>query len=254
MSIVTTAASFETHAGPPGIARGGKALYGAPIGILMLEARFPRIPGELGNALSFPFPVLYKVVADASPARVVHGRAEGLVDAFVAGGRELVALGAEAITTNCGFLVLHQEVLQRALPVPVATSPLLQGPMIQAILPPGKRVGIVTISAPDLGPEHLAACGLPQDTPVVGTPRQGAFAGSILDNRLELDVGAAREELLDAGARLLAAHPEVGAILLECTNMPPYAGALRARFGLPVFDALGLVFWLQQGLAPRAFV
>ena len=97
------------------IAEGGKAVYGANIGILMLEARFPRIPGDMGNALSWPFPVHYRVVRGASPDRVVRRRAEGLLDAFIEAGRELVADGADGITTNCGFLSLYQ-----VLPLPLA--------------------------------------------------------------------------------------------------------------------------------------
>src|ERR671939_1193951 len=94
---------------PDTIARGGKALYGAPLGILMLEARFPRIPGDMGNATTWPFPVLYKVVRGASPRRVVTERAAGLLDDFLAAARELVDLGADGVTTNCGFLSLFQK-------------------------------------------------------------------------------------------------------------------------------------------------
>jgi hypothetical protein len=151
------------------IARGGKAIYGANIGILMLEARFPRIPGDMGNALSWPFPVHYRVVRGASPDRVVRHRAEGLLDAFIEAGRELVADGADGITTNCGFLSLFQAELAEALAVPVATSSLMQAPLIQATLPPGRRVGILTISAETMTAEHLAKAGVPDGTPVMGT-------------------------------------------------------------------------------------
>src|SRR5579864_8430647 len=106
----------------PRIAHGGKSVYGARLGILMLEARFPRIPGDMGNAATWPFPVLYRVVKGASPQRVVRERAAGLLDAFIAAARELVALGADGITTNCGFLSLYQRELAAALAVPVATS------------------------------------------------------------------------------------------------------------------------------------
>src|ERR1700704_979246 len=101
------------------IAKGGKALYGAPLGILMLEARFPRIPGDMGNAGTWPFPVLYKVVRGASPDRVVRRRAEGLLEDFLEAARELVALGADGITTNCGFLSLYQHELAEHVGVPV---------------------------------------------------------------------------------------------------------------------------------------
>ena len=78
------------------IARGGKALYGVPLGILMLEARFPRIPGDMGNAATWPFPVLYRVVSGASPERVVLHAARGLLPDFIEGAKKLVRLGAEA--------------------------------------------------------------------------------------------------------------------------------------------------------------
>lgn len=115
-----------------GIAKGGKALYGAPLGVLMLEARFPRIFGDMGNATTWPFPVLYRVVSGASPEKVVLKGAAGLLPDFVAAAQELVRHGAEAITTNCGFLSLFQQELAAAVGVPVATSSLMQVPWVQA--------------------------------------------------------------------------------------------------------------------------
>lgn len=235
----------------PGVARGGKAVYGAAVGILMLEARFPRIPGDVGNAATWPFPVLYKVVVGASPERVVQRRAEGLLDAFVAGAKELVALGADGIATNCGFLSLFQEELAAACGVPVATSALMQAPLIERLLPPGRRVGIITISAASLSDEHLRAAGVPPGTPVVGTESGRTFSRTLLGNELELDVAGAEADILAAGEELVARHPEVGAVLLECTNMCPYAAALRERLGLPVFDMVSFVTWFHGGLAPR---
>src|SRR3712207_5024793 len=115
------------------------------MGILMLDARFPRIPGDMGNATTWPFPVLYRVVRGASPERVVLDGARDLLPNFIAAAQDLVALGAEAITTNCGFLSLFQRELQEAVGVPVATSSLLQVPWVQATLPPGRRAGILTV-------------------------------------------------------------------------------------------------------------
>src|SRR4029077_1476687 len=84
------------------IAHGGKTLYGARVGILMLETRFPRIPGDMGNGLTWPFPVLYKVVPGATPDRVVRPKSAGLTNAFLDAAAELVQLGADGITTTCG--------------------------------------------------------------------------------------------------------------------------------------------------------
>jgi Asp/Glu/hydantoin racemase len=236
------------------IAKGGKALYGAPLGILMLDARFPRIPGDMGNATTWPFPVLYRVVRGASPERVVLNAAAGLLDDFLAAAEELVADGAEAITTNCGFLSLFQAELAAHVRVPVATSALIQVPWVQAMLPPGRRVGIITVSAQSLTPRHLTAAGVPADTPIVGTEHGREFFRVLVrGEKQEMDIALAAADILDAGRVLVSRHADIGALVLECTNMPPYAFALRERLGLPVFDIYSLIIWLHAGLRPREF-
>ncbi|WP_291297372.1 aspartate/glutamate racemase family protein [Elioraea sp.] len=238
----------------PAIAAGGRSIYGAPLGILMLEARFPRIPGDMGNGLTWPFPVLFRVVRGASPERVVLNGAPGLLDAFVEAAADLVDLGAEAITTNCGFLSLFQAEMAARLKVPVATSSLMQVPLVQATLPPGRRVGLITVSAATLTPAHLDAAGVPRDIPVVGTENGREFFRVLIKGeKTEMDVALAAQDILDAGRDLVSRHPEVGAIVLECTNMPPYAHALREALGLPVYDIYSFISWFHAGLRPRDF-
>jgi Asp/Glu/hydantoin racemase len=236
------------------IARGGKSIYGAALGVLMLEARFPRILGDMGNGLTWPFPVLFRVVRGASPERVVLDGARGLLDAFVDAARDLVDLGAEGITTNCGFLSLFQAELAARVGVPVATSALMQVPMVQATLPPCRRVGVITVSRGSLTDAHLDAAGVPRDVPVVGTEGGREFFRVLIKaEATDMDVALAAADILDAGRDLVARHPEVGAIVLECTNMPPYAAALRDALGLPVFDIYSLITWFHAGLRPREF-
>jgi Asp/Glu/hydantoin racemase len=237
-----------------GIATGGKAIYGAPLGILMLQARFPRIPGDMGNATTWPFPVLYRVVKGASPERVVLQGAAGLLPDFLEAAAELVSFGAEAITTNCGFLSLFQRELAAHVQVPVATSALLQVPWVQAMLPPGQRVGIITVCGRSLTPAHLAAAGVAPDTPFVGTEDgKEFFRVLILDEKQDMDVGLAAQDILHAGRTLMQRHKEIGAIVLECTNMPPYAHALHEALGVPVYDIYSLITWLHAGIRPRDF-
>jgi len=236
-----------------GKAKGGKAIYGASVGILMLEARFPRIPGDMGNALTWPFPVHYKVVRSASPDRVVRQGAEGLLDVFIAAARELVADGVDGITTNCGFLSLFQQELADAVRVPVATSSLMQVRMVNALLPVGKRAGILTVSASSLTPKHLEKAGVPAGTPVGSTEGGREFTRVLLDNEMELDVDLARQDNVDAARALMAANPDLGAIVLECTNMIPYAADIREATGLPVFSIETFVRWFQAGLVPRRY-
>ncbi|MEX3009844.1 aspartate/glutamate racemase family protein [Hoeflea sp. TYP-13] len=235
------------------IVGGGKSVYGASIGILMLEAQFPRIPGDMGNAATWPFPVHYKVVRGASPERVVLHNAEGLLDPFIDAAEELVSDGCDGLTTNCGFLSLFQDELTEAVGVPVAASSLMQAPMIEAMLPPDRRVGIVTISASSLSDAHLQAAGVDLDTPIVGTDAGEEFTRVILGNEPELDVDAARRDLVNASSELISSHEDVGAILLECTNMMPYAADIARATVRPVFTMESFVTWFQGALVPRRY-
>jgi Asp/Glu/hydantoin racemase len=236
--------------------RGGQNIYGFAVGVLMLDTRFPRIPGDMGNAATFPFPVRYHRVSGAAPDLVVRRGAEGLLDAFVDAARLLEREGVGAITTNCGFLVKFQREMAAAVRVPVFTSSLLLVPLVHRLLGLRRRVGIMTVDAPSLTPEHLAGAGIAADVPIAiaGMETEKEFTRVLLDDELVLDVAAARAEHIRVARRLVAEHRDIGAIVLECTNMPPYADDIRRETGLPVFDITSLVRMahdaLAAGLAP----
>ncbi len=232
---------------------GGKTVYGATLGILMLETQFPRIPGDIGNATTWPFPVQYRVVRDATPERVVRNDARLLVQSFIDAALDLVASGCDGITTNCGFLAIVQDQLAQAVPVPVATSSLMQVPMVQAMLPPGRRVGVLTISSETLTPAHLQAANVPLDTPIMGTEGGTVFTRDILGDAPRIDFAACRQDMVDAARELVTQHADIGAIVLECTNMTPYAADVRKVTGLPVFSIYSFARWFHQGLVPDRF-
>ena len=235
--------------------RGGRNVYGHAIGILVLDTVFPRVPGDIGHAATFPFPVLYHKVRNASPSRVVREGDPALLEGFIQGARSLEASGVLAITTSCGFLAMFQRQLAEAVRVPVFTSALQMVPLVSRMLGPGRAVGILTVEGRALGPRHLAGAGITEDINVViwGLERGHAFTPVLLDNELELDVEAARRENVEAAREMMERHPEVGAIVLECTNMPPYATAIRDATGLPVFDITTLVRMVYAALVPTAY-
>ena len=212
-----------------------------PLGVLMLDTRFPRLVGDIGNPATFPFPVRYRKVVGASPLRVVIEGDRSLLAPFVEAARALQAEGCAAISTSCGFLALFQEALQDAVPVPVWTSSLLLLPELQRALPSGRRAGVVTADAASLTGTHLRAAGAAEDTPVEGLSPDSPFHATLIDNLPELDAGLAEAATVAAALRLAHGHPELGAIVLECTNMPPYAEAVHAATGLPVHDITTLI-------------
>lgn len=216
---------------------------GGFVGVLMLDTRFPRPLGDIGHPDSFGVPVRQAAVRGAWPSEVVTGavslRAGGLLEAFSREARELERQGAVAITTSCGFLVLLQRELQDAVAVPVVTSSLLQLP---DLLARERNVGVLTISARHLGAEHLVAAGVPVervgDVIVQGVDPNSEFASAILANRDKLDFDKARSDVVAAALALKARAPGLRTVVLECTNMPPYAQAVRDATGFELRSLL----------------
>lgn len=225
-----------------------------PLGIIMLDTAFERPVGDVGNPGSWPFPVLYRTVSGALPRDVVDGREGGreggLTDAFVEAGEELIRQGAGALLTSCGFLVSRQRRLAARLSRPLATSSLLQLPQIAAMLPADRGIGVVTYDAISLTPAHFREAGMAETAslpPVAGLPRGGAFHRLIEKNE-PYDRPSLEAELMEVVEALVRREPAIGAILLECTNLPPFTAEIAARFGLPVFDVLTLGRWLHAGI------
>jgi hypothetical protein len=218
------------------------------LGILTLDTAFPRVRGDVGCADTFAFPVRIARVPGATVEDVVHRRDRACLAAFVATGRQLADDGCFGLATTCGFLARWQRELAAALPIPILTSALLQLPLVEATLPAGKRAGIITYSAADLGPDLLAAAGSDPTTPVAGVDPDGYFAHALRHGAAELDVARMERDTVFAARALLSSAPEVGAIVLECANMPPYRDAVATATGLAVFDAAQCIAWFHAGL------
>ncbi len=225
----------------------------AIIGILMLDSQFPRILGDLGNPKTWPFPVVYKVVKGATPNKIVRKTQGDMLDHFILAAHELVAQGVSGITTSCGFLSLYQKELSKAVKVPILSSSLMQVEMINRVLPDHQQTGILTISSSALTQAHLEAANVPKGTPIGSTEGGCEFTRVILGDELELDVELARRENIDAALDLHKQHPTMGALVLECTNMTPYAADIQTAIGIPVFTIESFITWFQSGLSPRTY-
>jgi len=224
--------------------RGGRTLFGIDLGILMLDTVFPRPPGDVGNATTWPFPVRYRVVAGATSVRVVQRPDAELLDRFFEGARELEADGVRAITTSCGFLAIYQRELAASVSVPVVTSALLQVPLVARVLGPDRAVGIVTMSREDLTEGHFEGVGWSSRdvrVAVAGFPSQTLFRRTYLHEGTEADAAHLERELVELTSELVRERPDVGALVFECTNFVPYAQAVRRATGLPVYDLYTLV-------------
>lgn len=232
--------------------RRGRPTYGVDVGVVLLDADLPRPVGDVGNAATFAFPLHYEVTDGAAVDHVVERAAAGLLDDFVRSGRRLLRRGATAIATSCGFLSIFQAELVESLQVPCATSSLLQIPLLLRILPSEQSIGLVTANASSLGERHFLGAGVtPSDLARVvpiGLERTKHFYSVIIGSDGPLDVAQAGAEVVAECLRALDGDRPIAAFVLECTNLPPYARAIREATGRPVWDTVSLINWLQYGV------
>lgn len=219
------------------------------LGILTLDTAFPRIRGDVGCPETFDFPVKYATIAGADPEEVVHRASDAALPLFVEAAQRLVDEGCIGVATTCGFLARWQRELAFELRVPVMTSSLLLVPFVGSMLPSHRKVGVVTYSAAALTSAVLGAAGAPLDTPVEGVAPAGYFSQTIRHGTTHLDRTRMAADVVEAAQRLVARHRDVGAIVLECANMPPYRDAVVAATRLPVFDAAQIVASFHRGIA-----
>lgn len=236
------------------LAQGGYTNQGQTIGVLMLDTKFPRIPGDVGNAFTFDFPVRYQTVLGANPTRVVKEADPTLLQPFIEGAKALEKAGCGAITTSCGFLVMFQKEMAAAVNIPVLSSSLLQVPFVARMLGPEKRVGILTARASSLGHKHFQGAGMENCSfAIQGMEEYPEFTNAFIEGHTVLQIEKAQEEMVDAAQKLVKENPDLGAIVLECTNMPPFAFAIQQAVKLPVFDIVTLIRFVATGLLRGPF-
>ena len=231
----------------------GQAWYGESIGILILDASYPCVPGNVGNASTFSFPVRYEKVQGASIDRLLNKQDPELATPFIQAARNLRDHGVKAITGACGFMAFFQQEVAAGIDIPVFLSSLLQIPFIHQIT--GKKVGIITANASCLTPKHFQATGIPQSFPMViaGMENQTEFREAVLEEKGSLDSSKIEQEVMQVAKKLVASNPDVGAILLECSDLPPYAKAIQQAVDLPVFDFFTMINYVHTAYVRLPF-
>lgn len=221
---------------------------GSPKGLEQLES----LTGNSTNPLTYPFPVLFKKVAGAHYQSVLVSPDARLVAPMLEAAELMINQGVKAIITSCGFNAIFQKELADGLTVPVYTSALLQIPLIRASLGK-KKLLVITASKKDLKPEHFHAVGVMDmhGIEIYGMEEMPEWSKISRFPDKPLSLGKVENEVISVAAHAKQEHPDLGAILLECTDLPPFADALRKNLDLQVYDLLTMVALIYKSFSTR---
>ena len=230
-----------------------RAVAGMAVGILVAEAGYPMLPGNVSNACTYDFPVIYKVLENASVEKIMQGD-PAILDIVINGGRELVYRGVRAVVGACGSFANYQKSTAAALDVPVFLSVMLQVPLILQSLKPDQALGIVVASKAAMTPRVYQECGITDASrcivaEILDLPQFQALIG----NRIGFESRQLQEELVARVREFAADHRQIGALLLQCSDLPPYAHAIQEATGLAVFDMNTLINWVYHAVVQRPY-
>lgn len=228
---------------------------GEAIGILILDASYPCVPGNVGNATTYNYPVRYREVRGASIERLLNERDPSLIQPFIDAAQELEREGVRAITGACGFMALFQRQVAGAVNIPVFLSSLMQAPFIFHTLPPGRQIGIITANKNCLTQEHFDSVGITKEMPLVvyGMEEQDEFRTAVLEEKGSLDSSLIEKEVTGVAKRMIEENPKISAVLLECSDLPPYAAAVQQAVDLPVYDFITMIDYVNATFRRKRF-
>ncbi|KAH7047413.1 hypothetical protein B0J12DRAFT_121186 [Macrophomina phaseolina] len=228
-----------------------------PVGFLAVEVNIHRPPGDPYNPRTWPFPLIHELVPGSRENQIVSKKTydDDFISRFVDAGKKLAERGCVGIITSCGFLAMAQRQLSERIGIPIATSALVQIPSVRAFLGPEKVIGVLTYDGDRLSETHLREIGAdPAKIRIRGLSATG-HTRKVIQDGVKYDGADMEREMVDSAVRLVESikeeGKEVGALVLECTQMPPYAAAIQEQVGVPVYDVYTMGMWFYSGLVRK---
>lgn len=213
--------------------------------------QFEQILGHIANPHTFNFPVQYKRVAGIYYSTLVTNPTPKTCELMVTASQQLEQGGCKAIVSCCGFTSLFQKELAASVEIPVFTSSLLLIPLITQIITPDQAVGVITFNKNNFTDAHLRASGVTDKMTVwsKGLEGQPEWSRILCNPDADFSPACFGNEVVQVAKALVSDHPDIGAIVLECGDLPPFATIIREALNLPVFDLVTMVNMAHEVVA-----
>jgi hypothetical protein len=227
-------------------ARKDQVCYGMGLGIILLDDVYPGFPGDVRNASAYPFPIQYEIAEGVDIWALVEEEDKApCLGPIQRAARKLEKMGCRAIAAECGYFSYFQKEIAGTVDVPVFMSSLLQVPLAQQLIGPDKVVGILAARKDKLMDAHLQAVGIQLGSNYVigGAQDEGRcpefdhlWYGPKRSDPPGATYDKAEKEFVEVAVDFFRDHPNMGAMMLECTGMQPFARAVQREIKIPIFS------------------
>lgn len=225
---------------------------GFPVGIICIKLDYPKIPGNVVNAQTFPFPVVYEVL-DFEIEHLFEGDPT-LEQLVLDAAKKLEGAGVKAIVGACGYFAHFQRSVANAVDVPVYMSSLCQLPMIRMGCGTDGEIGVLCANGENLDEKILSQIDESAEGLIIEDVSKLDSFGAIRWGKDVLDNAALASDLADLAAQMREDSPNMKAVLLECSDLPPYSYDIQQACGLPVYDFITLIEWAARSVTQRRYL
>jgi len=230
------------------------------VGILQLPANIPMLPGDMGNPTTFNFPVLYELIEEIDPFWVLADKPHPVVmEKVIAACKRLTMQGVTTIIGNCGFFANYQPEVAVSLDpgVQFFNGSLMQVPMLLNSVGSNKKVGVLTANKELLMPspafKNVGVSDEDMKRVVVYGNENGTEMKRITEETGKFSPKALEQELVALATKMITEHPDVGALVLECTEFPPYAHAIQNAIRRNVWDFVTMTNFMHAGAMRKPY-
>lgn len=230
-------------------------ISGYTIGIMLLDVHYPIIPGNVVNAYTYKFPVRHMWVEGANQDRM-HSGDETLLPELIKTAKQLEVEGCRAICGACGYFGHFQRRVADKIDIPVYLSSVVQVPWITVGLKKNEKIGILCADGANLTKELFKECNVSEDNfnrCVIKSAGELLEFSAFMERRGHFNNEKIKNELINLVKELVKENEDIGAILLECSDMPPYAAAIQKEVNLPVFDFITMINFVHNSVAQKPY-
>lgn len=225
-----------------------KINLGFSLGALVMKSWVPKPCGHISNASNYDFPIYFQVVENSN-TKAIHGGAQSIIPDILEAEKKCEDMGCKSIFTSCGYFGHFQRTIANHSSVPVYLSAVCLIPFIFRIMPKDWELGIICYNKDKLTTHLLEECGV---TPamrarchvadVIGQPELSC----IIKDQGHYNIDNGKNDVVNVARKLVSENINIGAILLECTDLPPHSYAIQEALGLPVFDSTTMIKFIHS--------
>ena len=230
-------------------ARKDHRCYGMGLGIIILDDIYPGFPGDVRNASAYPFPIQYEIAEGVDIKLLCYAEDKSpCLEPIQRAAKKLENMGCRAIAAECGYFAYFQKEIADHVEVPVFMSSLLQVPWAQQLIGPQRVVGVLMSESHDfpcLTERHLESVGIIPGTnyvlggsmdPGVCVEFEHLWTKEQRNDPPAAIYDKAESEFVPIAVDFYLKHPNMGAMVLECTGFQPFARAIQREIDIPIFS------------------